>query len=156
MPEIKEGTVTVVLPELFVVPPEAGRLSRAEVLRLPKARRGASMVCSIVADCMRKNPGRLCPVNVKAEDLEALGRDADAAAGASTDVKTAALRVSQVEAIVNARAHEGLRRVLAFVRSQEKFDPRLAGLVPELIAYFSHRPSQTPEADAPQSASASA
>jgi hypothetical protein len=155
MPEIKEGTVTVSLPEVFIVPPEAGRLSRAEVLRLPKSRRGASMVCAVVADCMRKNPSRLCPVNVKAEDLEALGRDAEAAAGARTDVRTAALRVSQVEAIVNARAHEGLRRVLAFVRSQEKFDPRLAGLVPELIEYFSRRPSQPPETEAVPSLSAS-
>jgi hypothetical protein len=155
MPEIKEGTVTITLPEFFSIPPEAGRLSHAQVQRLPKARRGLSLACAVVADAMRKNPGRLCPANVKAEDLEVLGRDAEAAASARTDVRTAALRVSQVEAIANARAHEALRRVLAFVRSEEKFDPRLAGLVPELIEYFSCRPSQLPETEAVPSLSAS-
>jgi len=45
--------------------------------------------------------------------------------------------------------------VLAFVRSEEKFDPRIAGLVPELIEYFSRRPSQPPETEAAKSVSAS-
>ncbi|MDD5310076.1 MAG: hypothetical protein PHU25_22390 [Deltaproteobacteria bacterium] len=155
MPEIKEGTVTIALPDFVAIPPEAGRLSHAQVLRLPKARKGVSPVCTIVADAMRKNPERLRPANVTAEDLDALARETEAVSGMSTDVRAAALRVSQVEIIVNARAHDALRRVLAFVRSEEKFDPRLSGLVPELIEYFSRRASQPPETEAVPSASAS-
>ena len=59
------------------------------------------------------------------------------------------LRVSQAELLARAEAHNALRRVLTFVRGQEKFDPRVIDLVPEVIEYFSNRPSQQPAEVAP-------
>lgn len=141
MPEIKQGTVTVTLPDHIQLAPSAGSLSVDEVRRLPKTRKSLGLVCSAVAAAIRKNPERLCPHGVDPDRLEAMGRAAEDMTGVVVDLKAATLRAAQGDLLLGAEAHDVLRRVMAFVRSQEKFDPHVADLVPQLVSYFSRKVS---------------
>ena len=53
------------------------------------------------------------------------------------DMEVLLVKMKQAGTLIDAAAHEDLRKVLAFVRGQEKFDPRVVDLVPHLIEYFS-------------------
>ncbi len=141
MSSFTQGCITIDLPETLTLPEKAGKLTVAEVRRLPKPRSSLPLVCDAVAESMRKNPDRLCPHGVTADGLQAAGSFAELINGIVTDLSTTMSVISQSDVILSAEAHVGLRKVLAFVRGQEKFDPRIANLVPELIDYFSHRSS---------------
>jgi hypothetical protein len=129
--------VTVNIPEGIEIPQRAGKLSQAEMQRLPKARKGVGVACEITADAIRKNPARLKPNNVDPDRLEALGRMAEQIDGVIVDTETLLVRLRQANTLLDAEAHESLRRVLAFIRGESKFDPRIKDLVPHLLAYFS-------------------
>ncbi|MDJ0766674.1 MAG: hypothetical protein QNJ97_27120 [Myxococcota bacterium] len=149
MSEYKQGTVTVTLSDDLTLPEAAGRMSKVEVQRIVKPRKNLEAVCEAVAQAMRKYPDRIRPMDITADGLTDLGDKAMALHGAITDVSTIMTSLQQGDLIFSAMAHEGLRRVLAFVRSAEKFDPRLPDLVPELIDYFSSRRQKPPETNAP-------
>jgi hypothetical protein len=151
MVEIRNRSVVVSVPDDVDIPAEAGKMSSKEVLRLGKGRRGIAEACTQAAEAMRANPERFCPIGVTPESLETAGRSAAKAEGVRVDVQTVYTQVSQVEMILNGRAHDELRKVLAFIRSQQKFDPRIADLAPCVVEYFSRKPGkvQEPAADLP-------
>ncbi len=153
MSEFTQGSVTVHMPDELTLPEKAGRLSVTEVRRLPKARKNVIFVCEAVAAAMRKNPDRLCPHGVTADDLETSGRMVELMNSLVTDLETTMRVISQSDLLLGAEAHEMLRKVLAFVRSQETFDPRLTDLVPDLIDYFSRKPSHQVESESAPAAS---
>lgn len=151
MNEIKQGCVTVAVGDHIPVPPEAGSLSAIEVRRTIKAYKNLGKACAAVADAMTKNPERLAPYGVDARKLAELGRAAVDMDSAVTDVEAAAVRVRQADLILSSQAHDMLRRVLTFVRGQQKFDPRIGDLVPDLLDYFSKARNGRPQANTPQS-----
>jgi hypothetical protein len=106
--------------------------------RLPEARRGVGVACETTADAIRKNPDRLKPHNVAADRLAEIGRMAEQIDTVIVDTEAALIRLKQANTLIDAEAHESLRRVLGFVRAEEKFDARLTDLVPHLIAYFAN------------------
>ena len=152
MKEIKNGTVTVAVPDDFDIPAEAGMLCGKSVLRLVKARRGVAETCAQAAEAMRANPERFCPIGVTPESLEAAGRAAAKVEVVRVDTRTAYTRISQAGLILNGRAHDELRKVLAFIRGQQKFDPRIADLAPCVIEYFACKPGKVEEPVANQPA----
>jgi hypothetical protein len=141
MPELKEGSVTLVLPTNIEVIPEAGKLTAKEMTRNPdKARRGVGLAAKRTAVALRKDPERFKAIAgvVTPEQLEDFGRQADEMDDYIVDLENLLVICKQNNFLLDSRAHRSLRRVLSFVRGEEKFDPRIAEAFPELVEYFSN------------------
>jgi hypothetical protein len=139
MSELKQGSVSVQLPLHIELLPQAGKLTTEEVRTYEKARRGLGLACEQTAEAMRKNPERLPVVGISPDELQNHGKQAEDIDAVINDLENVLVIVKQNNLLLDARANQALRRVLAFVRSMEKFDPQLASLVPHLINYFSNR-----------------
>ena len=137
MTEMKQGNVTISIPDSIEIPDKAGEMSPEEVRRLPKARHGIGLTSGATAEAMDKDPERLAPHGVDKVRLAKLGEMAENIDNVIVDVEAITVRLKQANLLIDAEAHEELRKVLAFVRSQEKFDARILDLVPQLITYFS-------------------
>jgi hypothetical protein len=74
--------------------------------------------------------------------LASAGRMAEEIDRVIVDVEAVLGVLKRANLILDARAHDELRKVLAFVRGQQKFDARIVDLVPHLLAYFSNEPPQ--------------
>jgi hypothetical protein len=70
-----------------------------------------------------------------------MGRMAEQIDTVIVDTEAILVKMKQANTLLDVAAHEELRKVLAFIRSQEKFDPRITDLVPHLIDYFSNSQS---------------
>ncbi len=146
MTDMIQGTITVKIPDSIEIPEKAGKLSPEDVKHLPKPRRGLGVACENTADAMVKNPTRVVPHNVDAARLAVLGQMAEQIDQVIVDTEAILVKMKQANLLLDVAAHEELRKVLTFVRGQEKFDPRITDLVPHLIAYFSN--TQPPKGDA--------
>ena len=144
MGEFNHGVVALKYPDTFTLPAESGTLSIEAARRLPKARRGIGLACEMTSQAMTKFPERLAVPGVAPDALRQNGDAAESIDGTIADVEAVLLHLKQGNLILDAKAHTELRKVLAFVRSQEKFDPHLAELVPHLIAYFANTPAEAP------------
>jgi hypothetical protein len=133
-----QGTVSVTISDDITWPEKAGGLSIDEVRRLTKPRRGLTLACIATADAMQKNPERLKPHNVAADKLAKLGDSVEKISMTLVDIDAVTAKMKQAGLILEVEAHDELRKVLAFVRSQIKFDPRITDLVPHLMEYFSN------------------
>lgn len=131
-----QGSVTLTCTETLQIPDKAGKMSVEEVSRIEKARRGVGITCERTAEALRKNEGRITVPGVTPEALEQAGKAADDIDGVIADLEHLLLILKQSNVLLDAHAHRELRKVLAAVRAQEKFDPRLPDLFPQLIAYF--------------------
>jgi len=147
MPELKQGTVSVVIPDHIAVPAQAGELTIKDMQRIEKARRGVGLTCDATATAMEKNPERLAVPGIEAANLRVAGKVAEDIDSVITDLEVILARLKQANLLLDADAHLQLRKCLAHVRSQEKFDPQLAALVPQLEAYFAKTmaPEPTPK-----------
>ena len=145
MPELKQGTVSVLIPDHITVPDQAGELSTKEVQRLEKARRGVGLTCDMTAAAIEKNPDRLAVPGIDPAKLRAAGKVAEDIDLVITDIEVILSQLKQANLILDAEANLQLRRCLAHVRSQEKFDPQLAALVPQLEAYFANTTEPKPK-----------
>ena len=155
MAELREGSVSVTLPDSLSIPEKAGKLSKTEVKRIPKARKGLGLACQATAKAMTTNPTRLNVNGVTPEALTAAGEAADGIDSHVTDAENITLTLKQANLILDAAAHTFLRRVLAHVRNEEKLgDPHIADLVPTLIEYFSHETDAEPTDPGPTDPSA--
>lgn len=151
MADIKQGAVVVQLPSHIELLPQAGRLGADELRSLEKARRGVGLACEQTAEAMRKNPERLAVPGLSAEELLVYGRQAEDIDAVIIDLENALSILRQNNALLDARAHQALRRVLAQVRGLEKFDPKITGLVPHLLEYFTRARYHEPDEEAPTS-----
>jgi len=134
--KLKQGSVTLTSTETIAFPEKAGKMTVEEVGRLEKPRRGLGVTCEKSADALRKNTDRITVPGVDPAALEAAGEAAENIDGVIADVEHLLMFLKQANALLDSHAHRELRKVLAAVRSQEKFDPKLADLFPHLIAYF--------------------
>ncbi len=142
MTEIKQGTVTVVLPDDIQIPEQAGELTSKDMQRLAKARRGIGLTCEATAAAIGKDQARLAIPGVDAATLRAAGKAAEDIDLYITDLEVILGRLKQANLLLDAEAHLMLRKCLAHVRSQEKFDPQLSALVPQLESYFANSPPE--------------
>lgn len=142
MADVKQGSVTVVIPDHIAIPAQAGELTSKDVQRLQKARRGIGLTCDATAAAMDKDPKRLAIAGVESALLRAAGRSAEDLDLVITDLEVILARLKQANLLLEEEAHVMLRRCLAHVRSQEKFDPGIGTLVPQLETYFARA---TPE-----------
>jgi len=148
--EIKQGSVALVLPPGVEFDPRAGTLSVDDIRRMSKARSGVGLTCEATAEAMRKYPDRLAVPGVVPDELEKRGFVADAIDGVIADLEVLKLQATQGNFLADSSAHDGLRRVLAFVRAQEKFDKTITALVPQLISYFSNEKAESKPEVEPQ------
>ena len=140
MPELKQGSVSVAIPDHIVLPAEAGELTSKDMQRLEKARRGVGLTCAATAAAMEKDPQRLAVPGVDSSQLRGAGKAAEDIDLVITDLEVILARLRQGNMLLDAAANLMLRKCLAHVRGQEKFDPQLASLVPQLEAYFANTP----------------
>jgi hypothetical protein len=138
MPSITQGSVTVQIPDHIPLPERAGKLSVEELRRFETARRGIGLVAEQMAEAMKKHPERLTPPGVDPAALAASGKAAEDIDTVIDDLDALLMVLKQANRILDADANQQLRRVLAFVRAQEKFDPTLPSLVPTLVGYFAN------------------
>lgn len=136
MPQIQHGHVTVTIGDGIEMPAKAGQLSPIEMQRMGKPRKGVELVCQVVADVVERHGDRLSVPGVDAAGLREAARRSGALDPVITDLEALLVVVKQANLLFDVEAHEQLRRVLAAVRAQEKFDPRITDLVPDLVAYF--------------------
>ena len=54
MSEMKQGNVTISIPDTIEISEKAGEMSPDEVRRMPKARRGVGLACEATAAAMKK------------------------------------------------------------------------------------------------------
>ncbi len=138
MSELKQGVVSVAIPDHINLPEQAGELTSKDMQRLEKARRGVGLTCDATATAMEKDPSRLGVQGVDATSLRTAGKVAEDIDQCITDLEVILGRLKQANMLLDAEAHLMLRKCLAHVRSQEKFDAQLAALVPQLESYFSN------------------
>jgi hypothetical protein len=137
MSQLKQGSVVVSLPSHIEIMPEAGKLTAEQLRSLEKPRSGIGLVCEQTAIAMQKDPARIAVPGVTPEQLIEYGKQAEDIDSVIIDLIVLLGMLRQNNLLLDSRAHKALRRVLAAVRSQEKFDPKLSALVPGLIRYFS-------------------
>jgi hypothetical protein len=137
MSEMTQGTITVTYPDHIPIPEKAGKMTPVEVSRTPRARRGLGLMCEKTAEAMTKYPDKIQAAGVTATQLQGAGKAAEDIDVVVTDVENLLVVLRQANLLLDAEAHTLARKVLASVRAQEKFDPKIADLVPHLISYFS-------------------
>ncbi|HUT77106.1 MAG TPA: hypothetical protein VM285_05435, partial [Polyangia bacterium] len=120
MAEMKHGTVSLTIADHIQLPPEAGDLTAKDLARIEKARRGVGVTAQLTAEAARKHP-QILPDDVTPDELEAQGRQADDIDLAISDVEALLGRLKQANVMIDGKANEMLRKVLAHVRSKEKF-----------------------------------
>jgi hypothetical protein len=135
--QLTHGTVTIGYPAHIELPEKAGKLSPAEVAKLPKARRGIGLACEKTAEALSKAPG--VKTDVTAAALVTAGAMAEDIDTVIADAEYALVVLKQANNLLDGNAHELLRKVLAAVRAAEKFDPHVAEVFPHLIAYFANK-----------------
>lgn len=149
MPEIKQGTVTAVVPETITIPDRAGNLTPREVRRLPKARKGVGMVAQQTAETLKKVGNRVAVQGTTPDEIASAGRIAEAIDEPMNDAQYVAMVLAQANLLLDAEAHLLLRKALTAVRAAEKFDPRIVDLFPALIEYFANSRSEEPGDETP-------
>jgi hypothetical protein len=77
--------------------------------------------------------------DVTADELVAAGEQAEDIDVVIADVENVLVVLKQANNLLDAHAHELLRKVLAAVRAAEKFDPKVASVFPHLVAYFANK-----------------
>ena len=140
--DLKQGFVSVAIPDHIVLPAEAGELTSKDMQRLEKARQGVGLTCDATATAIEKDPQRLAVPGVDPAKLRAAGKVAEDIDLVITDLEVILARLKQGNILLDAAANLMLRKCLAHVRSQEKFDAQLASLVPQLEAYFANTPPE--------------
>jgi hypothetical protein len=135
--DLTHGTVTVSYPAHIDIPANAGKLSPDEVNKIPKARRGVGLACEKTAEALAKAPS--VKTDVDSAALVEAGTMAEDIDVVIADVENVLVVLKQANNLLDANAHEMLRKVLAAVRAAEKFDPRVVDVFPHLIAYFAHK-----------------
>ncbi|GMU41975.1 MAG: hypothetical protein AMXMBFR23_28410 [Chloroflexota bacterium] len=126
MPEIKQGTVTIIIPDALALPPEAGTLSVKEVRSIAKTRRGVGAACEATADALSKLDGRFAPpAGVTADSLRAAGARAEGIDQVISDLEVLLQTLKQANLLFDADAASQLRRVNDQVSAQGKHDAGL-------------------------------
>lgn len=150
MAQLTHGTVSITYPDHITLPERAGKLTPAEVARLEKPRRGLGLACEKTAEAIKQHPAQLAAAGVDPEQLRADGRAAEDIDTVIHDLEALLTRLKQANSLLDEHAHRELRRVLAHVRAQQKFDPSVPSLVPLLVAYFANaRETPSPEEPTP-------
>ena len=139
MPEIKHGTVTVAIPDSLVLPPQAGNLSPAEVLAIPKARRGIGLACDQAATALANAGADFVAPGVTPEGLRTKGRMADEIDDVIASVEVLLEKLKQANLLLDAAAWEELRKLNDLVKAQGKFRPELLTRFSPLTEFMSRR-----------------
>jgi hypothetical protein len=153
MPEIQHGTVTVVIPDEFALPAQAGNMSPDDVRRIAKAPRGLGLVCDSAADVLEKSPTKFtAPAGVTPATLRAKGRRAEGIDQVILDLEVVMNKLKQANLLFDADAYDEVRKTNDQVKAQGKRDPEVMVMFKPVVDFFARaRPGAaptTPEAPA--------
>jgi len=139
MPEIREGSVTVVLSDSIEVPANAGKLSPDEVRLVPKTRPGLGLACAQAATEMQKRGSEFAVPGVTAEELRRRGEQAELIDEAIEDVGIIYATLKQANLIIDAAAQELLGKVNDQVNVLGKHDPSIVARFSAVTEYFAKK-----------------
>jgi len=136
MAELKKGTVTILLPDGVELPPRAGDLSPEEKRKLPKARKGIGLACTMAAAELEKSDNLLAVPGVDPASLRKAGYLAEKMDEVIEDLDVSLETLKQANLIDDADAFNLLRKVNDQVKSQSKFEPSIAARFTAVTEYF--------------------
>src|SRR5262245_22006011 len=128
MSELKQGSVTVLLPEGVTLHERAGKLSVLEAAREYKSYANLAQCCEVTAQALEENAGRLVVPGVDVAALRAEAERADALLPIISDLEATLTVLKQDRLLWAAASHRRLLRVRAFLRAHQTIDPRLVEL----------------------------
>ena len=137
MPQITHGEVTVGIPDELPIPAEAGTLSPAEVVAIPKPPRGIGAAAAATAEAARKAGGNfVMPAGVTPEALEKAGEDAEQIDGVIASLEVVLNKLKQANFLLDGKAWELLRKVNDQVNAQGKTSPEVLVMFAPLVKYM--------------------
>lgn len=157
MAQITQGTISITLPDLLAPPPQAGKLSPKEMIRVPKARRGVGQLCMQAADAIeRAGSAFAAPPGISAQSLRDAAARADGIDAYIVDLEVILKTLKQANLLFHADAWKQVRQVNDQIKSQLKHNPALAVIFQQVLqAFSSYAPTVSTtdaaeaEADAP-------
>ncbi len=137
MAQISHGEVSVVIPDDLPIPAEAGKLSGAEVLAIPKPPRGIGAATADTASAMRKTQGKfIFPADVTPDGLESAGEHAESIDNVVASLEVVLATLKQANMLLDAKAWEDLRKVNDQVLAQGKTNPEVLTMFTPLTQYM--------------------
>jgi hypothetical protein len=136
MTELTQGTVTVVVEDETTLPEAAGKLTRKEVLSLPKPKRGVGKACDQTAQALQDAGDRVFVPGITPDGLRQAGERAEALESIVANLEALLVIIRQALLLNGAEAQRQLMKVAAFVQAHKKTDPRLMDLFVALREYF--------------------
>ncbi len=149
MPQIKEGTVTIIVPDTIEIPEKAGKLKPEEVKRIPKVRRGIGLACANTAVEMGKKGDEFAVPDTPPAELIRLGAMAEEIDTVISDVEVALNTLKQANLLIDARALDLLGRVNDQVKALGKRDPSILRRFGTVSEYFRNKRPSGPTEDPP-------
>ncbi len=144
--EIEHGTVRVLFDDFLKPPEQAGKLSPAEVARIPKTPRGIGLVCYQAADVIEKGGAKFTPPrDVTPQSLRDAGRRAEEIDTVIVDLEVVLGILKQGNLLFDAGAWEQIRKVNDQVKVQMKHDPEIASMFKPVLDFFAKGPRQPKE-----------
>lgn len=141
MATIKQGTITIKVPDELTPPEKAGKMSPEEVARIPKAPKGIGLICAQAADVMEKAGDRFsAPPGVTPEGLRAAGKRADEIDQYILDLDYVRNVLMQANLLFDADAWEQVRKVNDQIKAQGKHDPALLVMFQQIIDFLAKGP----------------
>jgi len=136
MANLTHGKVTIAIPKELELPAEAGKLSAAEIQRLPKAPKGLGTACEQAAAALEKVGKQLTvPPALTAKALREAGQRAEGMDDLIHDIDVLRATIQQANLIRDEQAWSLLRQLKDQVAAQGKVDKSLLPLFQPLLDY---------------------
>lgn len=139
MPQITEGTVTIVIPDSIEIPDKSGMLKPDEVKRIPKARKGIGLACAAGAVEMNKKGEEFKVPGVDPTELDKVGAMAEDIDIVIEDLDVVLNKLKQANLLLDAKAFDLLGRLNDQIQAQGKRDPSLLVRFKTVLDYFRRR-----------------
>jgi hypothetical protein len=143
--ELKQGAVTVMVPDGVLVLTEAGKLTVKEMARQIKSYKTLELCCLQTAQDLQKQNARITVPHLDINQMQDEARQASVFASLVNDLEQLLLLLKQNQILIGARAHKKLLRIRAFIKAYQNTDPHLIEAFPSLMFYLSKKPRRKPE-----------
>lgn len=137
MGKIVHGPVTLVVPDNLALSDKAGKLSAAEIRRLPKAPAGIGLAAQETATALiNAGAAFTAPKDVTAKTLLAAGARSDGLNGILNDLDVVRRMVQEENLLSDAACWDQLRQINDMVKGQVKHHPELKAMFAPLSAFM--------------------
>jgi hypothetical protein len=137
MVELRHGTATLQLPEMFPLPEKAGKMDPLEVSRIAKVPTGIGRVCDHAADALEKTQDKFpFPDGVTPKSLREAGQRADKIEQVLQDIEVLTSSLRQAALLYKAEAFEQVSRVNDLAKAYGKRNREYWSIFGLIHAFF--------------------